>query len=628
MNNVPQTQIVSPPSRQMPVASIVVTCKGRLHHLRKTLPLMLDQSVPFDFEIVVVDYGCPQETYRWCLELDHHRLLVVRVQDNVEEFNRSRARNCGANRTNGQVLAFVDADIRLQKDWLRTVVDPILADGRRFMTVSRLRHGWDCGGTWAVSRNLFHEVRGYDEQLTGWGGEDSDIYARCCVPGYEAHFSSGLIRAIKHDVQDRVRYHARKLLFASAALNSSSIRQRTIVNPGGYGQGLLEEGRGRRRLPVPVPSVPVRVRSSIRHRGSVTVSEDCTPAAIPSYVPLDFTLKDGGVIPKVRDQLLRKPSPANGLLRRAVVSLSTADSSGLAAVCCYFNPCHYRNRYKTYGQFAARIHAAKVPLLTVELALGDDPFELDGYPNVLRVRAKDVLWHKERLLNIGIERLLDQGFRKIAWLDADIVFRNDDWPKQVSRTLDDHPVCQVFRTVFRQRERGNTFRAVPSSARDASAGHALKDSAVCPGFGWAATADTLNRGLLYDRSILGSGDALMFFASYCWPSSSDWELSVKDLGSINRLPQGLRKDYFNWASRWGAIVKGRLGFSDCEIVALYHGTIANRQYGSRDHILVNHDFDPSSDLCHDQHGCWQWNSDKPLLHDEVRSYFIKRAEDS
>lgn len=368
-----------------------------------------------------------------------------------------------------------------------------------------------------------------------------------------------------------------------------------------------------------VPSTPARIRAPIRNQLTTPAVEHWTPVAIPSHIPLDFVIDE--------ELRTRHTSGLNETQSRSLVADLTSGSSGLAAVCCYFNPCHYRSRYRTYGQFAARIHAAKVPLLTVELAIKDDPFELDDYPNVLRVRAADVLWHKERLLNIGIERLVEQGFEKIAWLDADIVFRNDDWPMKVSRTLDTHPACQVFRTVFRQRERGNTFQAIPSSAWDAAVRHSFRNSLVCPGFGWAATAETLRQVLLYDRSILGSGDTLMYLASYCWPLQRDWERSVKDIGSIRQLSNAMWRDYLSWASRWGAIVRGCLGFADCEIVALYHGTIANRRYGTRDDILMNHEFDPNHDLAYDRNQCLRWNSDKPLLHEEVRSYFITRAED-
>ena len=43
----------------MPLLSIVTTCKGRLHHLRRSLPRFLAQP---NTEVIVVDYDCPDGT--------------------------------------------------------------------------------------------------------------------------------------------------------------------------------------------------------------------------------------------------------------------------------------------------------------------------------------------------------------------------------------------------------------------------------------------------------------------------------------------------------------------------------------------------------------------------------------
>ena len=97
-------------------ASIVVTCKGRLHHLRRTLPSMLAQCCPFAFEVIVVDFGCPQGTFDWCRGLDVRNLVALKVLDDTDDFHLSRARNCGASVAQGRCLrlaafALVVADV-------------------------------------------------------------------------------------------------------------------------------------------------------------------------------------------------------------------------------------------------------------------------------------------------------------------------------------------------------------------------------------------------------------------------------------------------------------------------------------------------------------------------------------
>ena len=79
-------------------------------------------------------------------------------------------------------------------------------------------------------------------------------------------------------------------------------------------------------------------------------------------------------------------------------------SKELAAVCCHFNPCGYRKRIRNFHRFYDRARLAGIPLLVVELAFGDRPFELSGVPGVHRIRGGAILWQKERLLQEGIDR--------------------------------------------------------------------------------------------------------------------------------------------------------------------------------------------------------------------------------
>ncbi len=79
------------------------------------------------------------------------------------------------------------------------------------------------------------------------------------------------------------------------------------------------------------------------------------------------------------------------------------DAGDFWAITAYFNPAGYRSKYANYRQF--RKHLA-LPLVAIELSYGPD-FELkdDDAEIVLRRRGRDVLWQKERLLNIALAAL-------------------------------------------------------------------------------------------------------------------------------------------------------------------------------------------------------------------------------
>jgi hypothetical protein len=132
-----------------------------------------------------------------------------------------------------------------------------------------------------------------------------------------------------------------------------------------------------------------------------------------------------------------------------------ADDLGI--VTAYFNPAGYRTRRVNHDLFAQRILASGLRLLTIECALGEAAFELPESPNVLRVRARTVLWHKERLLNLGIARLPPEC-TKVAWLDGDLLFDNPAWAVETSRLLDDHAVVQPFVCPLRMLEGGRRAR--------------------------------------------------------------------------------------------------------------------------------------------------------------------------
>lgn len=83
------------------------------------------------------------------------------------------------------------------------------------------------------------------------------------------------------------------------------------------------------------------------------------------------------------------------------MSRSSSDGeSRLWAMTSYFNPIGYRRRHEDYLRFRSRLNA---PLIAIELA-SHDRFELaEGDADILiQVRGGDVMWQKERLLNIAL----------------------------------------------------------------------------------------------------------------------------------------------------------------------------------------------------------------------------------
>jgi glycosyltransferase involved in cell wall biosynthesis len=183
--------------------AFITTCKGRLHHIQQTLPLMVAESPA---EIVVVDYGCPQRVGDWVAE-NYPAVTVVRVDDDPG-FCVPRARNLGAQRTTSPWLCFIDADVKVTPGWTRWMADNL--DSGSFYRAAkidgeRIRDTW---GTVLCSRKGFIDIGGYDEAFRGWGGEDDDLYDRLTLAGYtESDYPSGFVTAIHHDDDERTLFH-------------------------------------------------------------------------------------------------------------------------------------------------------------------------------------------------------------------------------------------------------------------------------------------------------------------------------------------------------------------------------------------------------------------------------------
>jgi hypothetical protein len=289
-------------------------------------------------------------------------------------------------------------------------------------------------------------------------------------------------------------------------------------------------------------------------------------------------------------------------------------AASLWAITCYFNPVEYKSRLDNYRRFRQRL---AVPLLTVELSF-DANFQLrpDEADILVQLRGRDVMWQKERLLNVAL-KLVPGGCNHIAWLDCDVVFERSDWPDRAVRALDRFALLRLFhmRHDLSPHEPPDQLR---SHDIDGSTGAAPLLGRSSPGLAWASRRDILERHGLYDACILGSGDRAILCAA---------------LGQFDYIAQGLRMNtrrfehYLAWAKPFFDAVHDRVGYLDGRIFHLWHGNRTDREYRDRQSLLEKFDFDPYTDIAVDENGCWRWNSEKRELHESVRRYFQSRKED-
>ena len=300
----------------------------------------------------------------------------------------------------------------------------------------------------------------------------------------------------------------------------------------------------------------------------------------------------------------------------------------IAAACCHFNPCHYQARLRNYRLFRENVVRSGVELLTVELAFGDDEFELRDAASTLQLRGSDVMWQKERLLNIGLAELVRRGYSKLVWLDADILFPEPElWAQRVSQALDQYPLVQVFEKALYC----NSSGLLAQRQLGCAACHRLTGQwnnwASARGGGWGLRSEVFQAVPLYDAAILGGGDTLMYCACH---STAGPEALCEGIACMPRLlafPASFTTHWLAWSERWGDAVQGNVGYVRQPVHVLYHGQWQHRGYVSRFQILTQHNFDPRTDITCAPDACWRWATPKPQFHRDVAEYFRSRRED-
>jgi len=305
----------------------------------------------------------------------------------------------------------------------------------------------------------------------------------------------------------------------------------------------------------------------------------------------------------------------------------------LWGITSFFNPAGYKSRLANYRLFRSRLN---VPLVAVELSF-TGKFELRDTDAeiLLQISGGDVMWQKERLLNVALGALPTEC-DIVAWLDCDVIFALDDWPERARRALKTSSIVQLFSerlnliagAVNDSAGRSSVEMKVPGMACKFATG-TLRPEDLCRagslllglstnGLAWASSRSLLQKHGFYDARIIGSGDQAIACAAI-----GKFEYAEQS-GNMNSHQ---REHYRTWAEPFFADAGGKLGCVEGRIFHLWHGHLRDRQFDQRHLNLRRFEFDPYRDIALDSNGVWRWNSDKPEMHEFMIRYFGLRRED-
>jgi hypothetical protein len=305
----------------------------------------------------------------------------------------------------------------------------------------------------------------------------------------------------------------------------------------------------------------------------------------------------------------------------------------LWAITTYFNPCRYTSRLRNLRQFRRTLN---VPLVAVEWGhqghfdLADADADI-----VVRATGADVLWQKERLLNLGLARL-PAHVEYVAWLDSDVILERDDWAEDAVSRLRTHQIVQLFSELHDlSADEGPPMAGEGRPVTGHSIAHLLSTGALTTndldpavymrprlmafGLAWAARRSLMARHGFYDALVVGSGDRALSCTAYGRPDNPI---------VVTRMNACQKAHFLRWAEPFYHDVQGNVGCVGGRLYHLWHGDPKNRRYRERHEAFSAYAFDPEVDIVVNSSGAYDWADGRRDLAEFARSYFASRQEDA
>jgi hypothetical protein len=311
----------------------------------------------------------------------------------------------------------------------------------------------------------------------------------------------------------------------------------------------------------------------------------------------------------------------------AIIHPELQSHNTLHVVGCVSNPVRFHSRYRLAREWLAHVSATPhVKAYLVETAFGDRHHEVaTDAPNHLKLRSTSEAWTKESMLNLGVRHLLPRDWRYVAWVDADVTFRDPNWAQETMHQLQHWAVVQPWQQCLDLGPTGNVMQMHQSFGYMTSTGKKIQRWSGDPypyghsGFAWAATRGFWEQvGGLMDFCPLGSADHHM-----AWGMVGDCESTIH-----GKMSPGFFRRVREWQAKAVRATGKQVGFTNGRLEHFWHGAKKNRFYRERWEILVAHAFDPDTDLVHDAQGLIQLAGNKPGLEHDLRAYNRSRREDA
>lgn len=294
----------------------------------------------------------------------------------------------------------------------------------------------------------------------------------------------------------------------------------------------------------------------------------------------------------------------------------------LAIITCYFNWCGFVNPTRNFHRFLRNMEMSEIPVYGLELSLTDS-FETTGMKNwkQIKVSEKNVCFQKEACLNL-VEKQVPQFYKKIAWVDCDLIFTNKNWYEETSKKLDTYKLVQMYSHGINTDKYGrikNKFPGLMYMYDKVSAETWFKHSGY-PGGAWGTRRDLWKNGGLYPYAIMGGGDTVFIYSIH------DHNFSREMYDYLGISGQNVLDTFSSWRHSVSSYIGNSISYIDNEFIHEWHGDKKNRNYTDRHKILKKINIKKHVKL-NDIGLIEISNSSYENIYNDIYEYFLNRDED-
>lgn len=279
-------------------------------------------------------------------------------------------------------------------------------------------------------------------------------------------------------------------------------------------------------------------------------------------------------------------------------------------IACYGNPRNNPYRLLAFQKWYRTIK--HLPHRIIECTVGDAAPQLRNIPDVIQLRTGSLLWHKETLLN-KIVAGLPKRYKYIFWVDADVIFTNNNWVVDGVRALQSSAIIQPFEYCVHlernQLKPAFNVDAFKKHATDDKLRHKLMWRSFCAnvaarraassngiprclfayqsndydvhghvGFAWAARREVLEACPLYDSALIGGADHIIAHAA-----AGQFQHQCITKSFTDNLAE-----IAEWEKKFYAAVQANsestrtaIGYVPGDLYHIWHGEFTRRQYLKR-----------------------------------------------